>query len=387
MRIAIVAESFLPDVNGVAHSVLRVAEHLVRRGHQPLVIAPQPASGTRGVTGALPYPVVRVTSIPMPGYRQLRIGLPTRQLAVVLRQHETDAVHLASPCALGAYGLAVARSLGLPSVAVYQTDVPAYARAYGVGMTEAMAWRWLRRVHNGAARTLAPSTAAATALYAAGIERIWLWRRGVDSVRFHPAKRSLALRRALAPGGELLVGYVGRLAVEKRVDLLAEASRIPGVRVVIVGDGPAAAQVKKALPDAVFLGRRDGEQLARLYASLDVFAHTGAHETFGQTIQEAMASGLPVVAPAAGGPLDLVEPGRTGYLVPPGDGTVFAAAIAELAAEPGRRAAYGQAARAQVQGRTWEAIGDELIQHYVAVHSGSLLLDQADAGWVPDRAA
>jgi phosphatidylinositol alpha 1,6-mannosyltransferase len=123
----------------------------------------------------------------------------------------------------------------------------------------------------------------------------------VDSSRFDPAKRSARLRAALAPGGELLAGYVGRLAVEKRLDLLAEVARLPGLRLVIVGSGPAEAAARQALPSAVFLGQRCGEQLATIYASLDVFVHGGAHETFGQTLQEAAASGLPVVAPASGG--------------------------------------------------------------------------------------
>ncbi|MEO3744298.1 glycosyltransferase family 1 protein [Plantactinospora sp. B5E13] len=383
MRIAIVTESFPPDVNGVAHSVVRVAEHLVRRGHQPMVIAPQPASAGpreradhRARDAALPYLVLRVPSVPTPGYPQFRLGLPGRELPTALRAHGTDVVHLASPFVLGARGVAVARALGLPSVAVYQTDVAAYARAYRVRVTEAAAWRWLRYVHNAANRTLVPSTATATALHEHGIHRIRLWQRGVDSVRFHPHRRSTALRHALAPDGEILVGYVGRLAPEKRVELLAGASELPGVRVVVVGDGPAAPALRRDLPNALFLGPRHGLQLARIYASLDVFAHTGPYETFGQTVQEAMASGLPVVAPAAGGPLDLVEPGRTGTLVPPDDPEAFTTAIAELVADPGRRAAYGRAGRDAVGGRTWSAIGDELIDHYLAVRSEETGIDR-----------
>jgi phosphatidylinositol alpha 1,6-mannosyltransferase len=372
MRIAIITESFPPDVNGVAHSVVRVAEHLVARGHEPLVIAPQPASGRRAVTGPMPYPVIRVPSLPTPGYAGFRLGLPSRRIAAALREHRIDLVHLASPFVLGARGLSVARTLGLPCVAVYQTDVPAYAGAYRVGWGEEAAWKWLRRIHNGADRTLAPSTATATALLGHGVQRVWLWRRGVDTTRFDPALRSPALRRALAPGGEVVVGYVGRLAAEKRVDLLAAATKLPGVRVVIVGDGPASAALRRDLPGAVFLGERRGAQLARLYASFDVFAHTGPYETFGQTVQEALASGLPVVAPAAGGPLDLVAPGRTGLLVPPCDAGALTEAVATLAASSQLRAEYGANARAAVAGRSWAAVGDELIGHYVAVHSGGL---------------
>src|SRR5256885_1662576 len=151
MRVAIITESFPPDINGVAHSVVRVAEHLMARGHQPLVIAPEPASGTARVAGALPYPVVRVPSISMPGYPTFRLRLPSRRLTDALVAHGTEVVHLASPFFLGARGSAVAQRLGLPHVAVYQTDIPAYAGAYKMsGFGEAAAWRWLRSIHNGA---------------------------------------------------------------------------------------------------------------------------------------------------------------------------------------------------------------------------------------------
>jgi phosphatidylinositol alpha 1,6-mannosyltransferase len=365
MRIAIVTESFLPDINGVAHSVVRVAEQLLRRGHAPVVVAPEPGHGQ--VAPELPYPVVRVPSVPLPVYRSLRVAMSARRVRDVLVGHEAEVVHLASPYVLGARAGTVARQLGLPTVAVYQTDLPAYAASYRLrDWGEAAAWRWLRRVHNNADRTLAPSSASAAALHEHGVQRVWLWGRGVDAQRFHPAHRSAALRRELAPGGELLVGYVGRLAAEKRVDLLAETSRLPGVRLVVVGDGPAAEALRRQVPGAYFLGTRRGAQLARIYASLDVFVHPGPFETFGQTLQEAAASGLPVVAPAAGGPLDLVEPGVTGYLVPPLDGGALAGAVAALALDPQRRRAYGAAGRALVQGRTWAGVGDELLDHYAA---------------------
>jgi phosphatidylinositol alpha 1,6-mannosyltransferase len=136
------------------------------------------------------------------------------------------------------------------------------------------------------------------------------------------------------------------------------------VRVVVVGDGPSRAHLTEALPGAVFLGRRTGDDLARIFASLDVFAHTGPFETFCQTVQEAMASGVSVVAPAAGGPLDLVAHGRTGLLVPPRDAVAVREAVRALAADAGLRAAYGAAGRATVEGRTWAAVGDRLIEHY-----------------------
>ncbi|MEV6500276.1 glycosyltransferase family 4 protein [Streptomyces prunicolor] len=362
MRVVIVTESFPPDVNGVAHCALQTARHLVDRGHHPLVVAPATSAGP-GPDAESPCPVIRVPSLPLPGYPQVRVALPSRRVAAAITEHRADIVHLASPFILGVRGMAAAARLGIPAVAVYQTDLAGYARTY-VGAGEATAWRRIRSVHAAADRTLAPSSAALGDLEAHGVPRVRLWPRGVDTERFRPEYRDEALRRELAPNGELLVGYVGRLAPEKQIELLAGTCGLPGVRVVVVGDGPSRPHLDEALPGAVFLGRRTGDELARIFASLDIFVHTGPFETFCQTVQEAMASGVPVVAPAAGGPLDLVAHGRTGFLFPPRDETAVTDAVRTLAADPALRAAYGTAARAMVEGRTWAAVGDQLIAHY-----------------------
>ncbi|HVT67205.1 MAG TPA: glycosyltransferase family 1 protein [Trebonia sp.] len=367
MRIAIITESFPPDVNGVAHCVARVAEILVRKGHHPLVIAPDSGRGP-GPDGQFPFPVERVPSVPLPGYPSFRLGLPSPATRKAIVAHRTEVVHLASPVALGAWGTRVARAEHLPTVAVYQTDLPSYARAYHLGRaTEAFAWRWLRDIHNTAGRTLAPSSMTAAELDAHGIERVWLWGRGVDTERFRPALRDDRLRAEIAPGGEVIVGYVGRLAIEKRVDLLAAVAALPGVKLAVTGGGPMEEELRAALPSAAFLGMRYGTDLARIYASLDVFVHPGPFETFGQTIQEASASGLPVVAPASGGPLDLVDDGRTGYLVAPGEADPLSAAVRRLAGDPALRDRLGAAARQRVLGRSWPALTDELVGHYAAV--------------------
>ncbi|MFI9646785.1 glycosyltransferase family 4 protein [Streptomyces sp. NPDC052040] len=375
MRVVIVTESFPPDVNGVAHCALQTARHLVDRGHAPLVVAPATSprsSASPAPTGAAdrtaadalaPCPVIRVPSIPLPGYPQVRVALPSRRVAAAITAHRADIVHLASPFILGVRGMAAAARLGIPAVAIYQTDLAGYARTY-MGAGEAAAWRRIRSVHAAADRTLAPSSAARDDLEAHGVPRVRLWPRGVDTARFRPELRDETIRRELAPNGELIVGYVGRLAPEKQVELLSGVCGLDGVRVVVIGDGPSETTLRGALPGAVFLGRRTGTELARIFASLDVFAHTGPFETFCQTVQEAMASGVPVVAPAAGGPLDLVAHGRTGLLVPPGDATAVRDAVAALAADPVLRTRYGAQGRATVEGRTWAAVGDRLIGHY-----------------------
>ncbi len=383
MRVAIITESFAPDLNGVAHSVVRTAEHLVRRGHQPLVVAPRPAGAAaapdRQIHAGFDYQVVRVASVPMPGYPAFRIGLPSVRITQALARFEPDVVQLASPFALGAFGLSVARSLDLPTVAVYQTDVARFAAGYRLGFARSAAWRWIRHLHNLADLTLAPSTAAVDDLVLHGVQRVQRWGRGVDAERFHPGRRDDGWRRRIAPNGELIVGYVGRLAPEKHLALLEPVERLPGVRLVLIGAGPDRTRLERMLPAATFLGELDGLELAIAFAGLDLFVHTGAFETFCQTIQEALASGVPVVAPDRGGPRDLVVPGRTGVLVPPHDAVSLVAAVQELVADEPLRRGLATAARDSVAGRTWTAVGDELIEHLHtarAMYSGG-----EDRGW------
>ncbi|GAA2739639.1 glycosyltransferase family 1 protein [Pedococcus aerophilus] len=371
MRIAIVTESFLPNLNGVTTSVCRVLECLRDGGHDVVVIAPRPAP-----TSWAGFPVHSVASVPV---RQFPVGLPTGDVETLLARFDPDVVHVASPFVLGAGALGAAARLGIPSVAVYQTDMPSYLgqhcpRALGRGATTA-AWRWVRRVHELADLTLAPSSAALAELEAHGIPRTRAWARGVDAVTFHPGWRTdagtRALRRTLAPQDEVLVGYVGRLAPEKELHRLAGLAGLPGVRVVLVGDGPSraddAALLGAAGLDVVLLGRREGDDLARAYAALDVFVHTGTRETFGQTLQEAAATGLPVVAPARGGPLDLVDHSRTGLLYEPDDPGALREAVAHLAGDRGKREAMGDAGRRRVEGRSWATLTGELLGHYTAV--------------------
>jgi phosphatidylinositol alpha 1,6-mannosyltransferase len=368
MRIAMVTESFLPQVNGVTNSVCRILEHLAAHGHEALVVAPGPAP--ESYAG---FPVIAVHGVALPGYREFRLGLPTRRVEKILREFGPDVVHLASPIALGAAGARAARRIGVPCVAVFQTDVAGFARQYGFRGTDAVIWSWIRHIHRQAEVTLVPSRSSFDQLRAQGVPRLALWRRGVDCERFDPRHRDDGLRSWLLGDREVLVGYVGRLAGDKRIHLLSHLADLPGVRIVAVGDGPAAPSLRALIPDAALPGFLSGEALSAMYASFDVFVHTGADDTFGQCVQEAMASGVPVVAPASGGPLDLVEDGRTGLLYEPQDTAQLRARVGALAADPELRARYGAAARERVVGRSWASVCDELLAHY-AVALGPLQL-------------
>ena len=196
------------------------------------------------------------------------------------------------------------------------------------------------------------------------------WARGVDLERFTPQARSERWREALAPNGEIIVGYVGRLAAEKEVQLLAGLAEVPTVKLVVVGDGPARAALQRKLPGAAFLGFQGGAELSTSYASLDIFVHTGAHETFCQAAQEALASGVPIVAPAAGGLLDLVQQDDNGLHFTPGSALDLRTQVMRLVTDDVGRVALGMGARRSVLGRTWEAIGDQLVGHYEDVTLG-----------------
>ena len=312
MRVAIITESFPPDVNGVAQ--LRRAGRRAPAQPRPRAAGHRPGAGV----GARRPPPARCRTRSS-GCRRCRCpatpasgsACPSRRIAAALTAHRTDLVHLASPFFLGGPG--AGRRAGWtcpPSPCTRPTSrrTPACTGSAGARRT---AWRWLRRIHNSADRTLAPSTAAATALLAtasSGCGSGGAASTPPASTRPTAARRCAGRSRRTARS---LVGYVGRLAVEKRVDLLAPVARHAAacgwswsatVR-------PRAALRRARCPARCSWASGAAPNSARIYASLDVFAHTGPFETFGQTVQEALASGLPVVAPAAGGPLDLVTPG------------------------------------------------------------------------------
>ena len=347
-------------MNGVTGSVLQILKHLERTGHDTHVIAPDAAGMPTSLHGA---DVEAIPSFALPGYRNVRVGTsPAHRVAASLRRFRPDVVHLASPFALGWRGVLAADRLDVASVAAYQTDIAAYTERYRIAATTGIAEAHIARLHRRATLTLAPSTESAQQLASLGVDRIRRWGRGVDAERFQPLRRSQELRARW--GADVVIGYVGRLAPEKQVEDLVALRGIPGARLVIVGDGPSRQRLESLLPDALFLGQLDGDALSAAMASFDLFVHPGESETFGQTLQEAHASGVPVVATGRGGPLDLVRMGIDGWLYRPGDLDDLRMRVNDLAGDARKRRAFGEAGRAAVQGRSWAQVCDQLLEHY-----------------------
>jgi len=364
MRIAFVSETFLPNFDGVARTLCRVLEHMEARGHESLVLAPDGAP--ERVHGAR---VVGLSGLRFPLYPAIRLVPPLVDLRPRLRAFRPDLVHVLNPLSLGIAALRQARELQLPVVASFHTDLPGFARRWGLGLFSGTLWTALRWVHSMADLNLCPSPTTLRLLERQGVPRLDLWTRGVDTERFDPRLRSPSWRArltGLAPEAPLIV-YVGRLSPEKRVDWCRDLLHAaPGARLAIVGDGPQRSELQKLFAGTrtVFTGALHGEDLARAYACADVLVYPGADETFGNVVLEAMASGVPVVAARSGGPLDIIEDGKTGLLFEPEERSSLVACVSRVLADRALARDMGHAARAEAEARDWPAVLDGLLDTY-----------------------
>ena len=360
LRIAVVAESFLPQINGVTNSVLRILDFFQKNGHEALIIAPESNGGPTEYAG---FEILRVPALNVKGL--IPIGLPQQFAKARVLDFNPDIIHLASPAILGNYMARFAKKSEIPTLSVYQTDLAGFANHYGFQIANTTLNKFVGRVHSNSDRTLAPSTSACNYLNELGVKEVELWRRGVDSERFSPEKSDEELRKELLGNRQdrTLIGYIGRLAHENRLEDLISLDEQDDVQLVIVGDGPTRARLERKLPNAIFTGFKNGEDLSRIYASLDIFIHTGQDETFCQSIQEALASGVPVIAPNSGGPIDLVEDGKTGYLINTGNPKEIKRAVKLI--QQSDVTEMRKVTRESVVNRTWQSINQELINHYL----------------------
>jgi phosphatidylinositol alpha 1,6-mannosyltransferase len=365
MKVAIVTESFLPSINGVTNSVLRVIDTLLQEGHELLVIAPTSEGPSyRGV------PVIKSPAVVLSGFP---VAIPTPLISAALDRFGPDVIHVAAPFWLGGEAIAYGHRRGIPTVAIYQTDVAGYMKRYGLDFATTIVDAITAGIHKLATLNLAPTQDGVDRLQSLGISRVAVWGRGVDLELFSPGRRTTSaveeLRRAWAPHGERIVGYVGRLAPEKQVGRLIELCGIPGSRIVIVGDGPDRQELEDRFTGypVIFTGRLSGDDLANAYAAMDVFVHAGTEETFGQTIQEAHASGLPVIAPSIGGQRHLIREGINGYLVDHTRWGAFREKVHALVDDEVLRRTMSREAYLAVAEKSWENNNQALLKHYASV--------------------
>ncbi len=370
MRIALFAESFLPKWDGIANTLCRLLEHLAAKGHVSLMFAPAGAPTHYAATR-----IVGLSSFSFPLYPDLKLVPPLVSVKDELTDFRPDLVHLVNPASMGVAGLRAARDLGVPVVASYHTDIPGYTALYGLELFRDPLWLYFRWLHNQADLNLCPSSFTQHELIAHRFERVKVWPHGVDTVCFNPAHRSATWRERLsggAPDAPLLL-YVGRLAAEKRVAWLRLLlDSIPQARLAIVGDGPLRSVLEECFrgTSTVFTGYLRGEDLSHAYASADLFVFPSANETFGNVVLEAMASGLPVIAPRSGGPVDQVASGQNGLLFESQSLEALIAQTLHCVSDPSYMRRLGVAARAYAESQGWSAVMDELLGEYKLLLEG-----------------
>ena len=365
MRIAIFTETFLPKIDGVVTRVVRSLEQLKELGHEALVFAPgRPPAEAAG------YRVVRIPSVPFrPWYPELFLGMPRPRIGRELDAFRPDVVHVVNPVVLGLWGTMVARQRNLPLLASYHTDITQYAKHLRLDLLGAISGAFLRDVHNQAHVNLCTSMPMVNSARGLGIDRVRLWPKAVDTELFRPGLRSEAVRARLS-GGEPdkpLMLYVGRLSLEKRLDwLYAPVTQLPGVRLAVVGSGPAEEALKKrfAGTPTVFTGYMSGEELASAYASADVFAFPSDTETLGFVAMEAMASGVPAVGARAGGVPDVIRHGENGLMFTPGDLGDLTEQLRRLLTDDVLRRRLGRQAREDMEPHGWRGATRALVSFY-----------------------
>jgi len=393
LRIAVVTETYPPEMNGVSLSVARAIDGLRARGHRILVVRPRQPCDERRKNHSQNDELL-VAGVPIPRYPGLRLGLPAkRSLLQKWSNFRPDLLHLVTEGPLGWSALRAALELKLPVTSDFCTNFHAYSRHYGVGWLQQTVTAYLRRFHNSTLVTVVPTAHQQRTLSNLGFESLAVVERGVDTALFHPARRDEQLRRAWGAGPQdPVVIHVGRLAPEKNLTLLGDAfaaikQRCPNARLVVVGDGPSGRAIRRQNRDAIFAGTLAGAELATHYASADLFLFPSLTETFGNVTLEAMASGLAVVAynyAAAGAHIKHCQ---NGFLAAYGDSGEFTRFAAEAVVHMKALRRLRAAARLTAQTMDWDRTVSNLETIFVsvieAVHvcngMGSVLPDRAPA--------
>jgi glycosyltransferase involved in cell wall biosynthesis len=369
LRIAIVTETFPPEVNGVAMTLGRIVEGLLQRGHAVQVVRPRQSKEADSNSPRDGLDEVLSKGVPLPAYGELRFGLPSKnRLTSLWTDKRPDIVHVVTEGPLGWSAVAAARKLHLPVTSSFHTNFQNYSQHYGMGLLKSPIESYLRKLHNRTQATMVPTRAMVQELQARGYNNVTLLSRGVATEQFSPRHRSAELRAQWGvQDSDPVVLLVGRLAKEKNVGLVVSGyrairARLPNVKLVFVGDGPLRKALEEACPEAHFAGVRKGAELAAYYASADLFLFASVTETFGNVVPEAMASGLAVVSYDCAAAKELIVSGDNGFLVPTGDDIAFVNACVQLATDPRHILQYRSRAVTSVANRSWDSIYDSFVQ-------------------------
>ena len=366
MKLAIVTETFPPEINGVAMTFGVIAGELGRRGHSVAVYRPWRSDlPARGIPAD--YRQIAMAGLPIPGYPLLRIGLPAgRKLRRIWSRERPDLVHVATEGPLGISAVRAARALGIPVTSSFHTNFHAYAKHYRVSPFRSVALGWLRHVHNLTQRTFAPTQDLCAELSDLGFRNLSVLSRGVDTRQFRPERRSNALRGEWKAGpADPVVIHVGRMAVEKNYPLLFRAYSAmrqanPACRFVLAGEGPLKRRLTREHRDCIFAGFFSRDEIGRYYASADIYVHASVTETFGNVLTEAMASGLAAAGFDYAAARMFVRDGETGLSVPLGQPDRLVEAAVRLATDSPLRSRLRIAGRAAVEAQSW----DKVIAHF-----------------------
>ena len=367
MKICIVTETYPPEVNGVAMTLHRISNELRKQGHSVTIVRPRQSSEAQN---AVYENETIVTGLPLPGYDGLRFGLPCRRkLKKVWSKKKPDIIYAGTEGPLGQSAIRAAEDLGIPIVSGFHTNFHEYMKHYKLPILEKIVRGFLRKTHNRTLRTFAPSTDVIEKLEAMGIKEPRLLGRGVDTELFDPKKSDQELRQRWGITDEdgIVALFVSRLAAEKNIPLAAKAfERIKAshakVACVFVGDGPERSKLEKAHPDFIFAGMQKGEDLARHYASADLFVFPSITETFGNVVTEAMASGLVTIAYDYAAPGRYIKHSKSGYLASYNEQTAFLNSLDEAMRHLSEWPAIRKAARQTAETLNWTGIVSQLVK-------------------------
>ncbi len=373
LNLALITETFPPEINGVAMTLSHLVEGLAHRGHRVTVVRPRQGSQDTPRSDGL-YDEELCPGLPIPGYAFLRLGLPVRgRLIRQWRTHRPDLVHIATEGPLGYSALSAANRLGLPISSTFHTNFHSYSRHYGAAFLTRPALAYLRHFHNRTRLTLSPTAELNDELSRDGFHNMRLLSRGVNTKVFNPEVRSNDLRASWGAGPkDLVIVHVSRLAAEKNYPLLGQAFQAilavrPDARLVIASDGPLRRKLQRDLPHAIFTGFLPREELARCYASGDLFLYPSLTETFGNVVTEALASGLPVVAFNYAAAARYIRHGENGWLVPLANTDAFVSSSVAVARDAELRRQFGAAGRETALGIRWDHVIDGLERDLLAV--------------------